>query len=98
MGRTILHQAVEFEHVDMVKFLVNNNTGIDIDARTYAGWTALELASSKEPTERREEIVRILISAGASPPVPLSDEESDIDDDMDNDDIVSSCCVKFLFV
>ncbi len=89
MGRTILHQAVELDQVDMVKFLVDNNLGMDIEATTFAGWTALEMAAGRESTERREEIVRILTSAGAKLPSKQSDEESDSADDMDIDDCVS---------
>lgn len=90
MGRTILHQAVELDQVEMVKFLVDNHLGVDIEARTYAGWSALEMAAGREPTNRRMEIVRVLTSAGATLRSQQSDEESDSTDDMDTEDFVSS--------
>ncbi len=88
MGRTILHQAVELEQVDMVKYLASNNLGVAIDARTYTGWTALEMIASREPNNKRVEIIRVLMAAGALPPAAMSEEDSDSADEMDIDNIV----------
>lgn len=87
VGRTILHQAVELEQVDMVKYLASNNLGVAIDARTYSGWRAIELVASREPTDKRIEMVRILLAAGAAPPSDVSDDDNDSGDEMDSDDI-----------
>lgn len=89
VGRTILHQAVELEQVEMVKFLANNNLGVAIDARTYSGWRAIELVASREPTDKRIEMVRILLAAGAAPPSEVSDDDNDSGDEMDSDGFVS---------
>jgi hypothetical protein len=65
-GGTSLIPASERGHVDYVRRVVQ--TGIDVDHVNDLGWTALlEAVILGDGSERYQEIVRILLAAGADP-------------------------------
>lgn len=71
-GGTALIPACERGHVDVVKELLN--TEIDIDHVNNLGWTALlEAIILSDGGPKHQEIVRMLVSAGAK--VNLSDKQ-----------------------
>ena len=64
-GKTILHYFAETDDVEMVKYLVAKSK-IDLNATTYCGITAAELAHSKDHFA----IAYLLISLGGNDPSP----------------------------
>ena len=64
--------AAERGHVDYVRRVVT--TGIDLDHVNRLGWTALlEAVILGDGGEAHQEIVRILLAAGADPSIPDKD-------------------------
>ncbi|KAH3780271.1 NF-kappa-B inhibitor alpha-like [Dreissena polymorpha] len=78
-GRTALHFAVETGNTEMIRFLLQyleNNGGLQLDARTYAGETPLKLAHGRGNTD----VVAIL-----EPLYPASERRNPYDDSDDDD-------------
>lgn len=66
--------AVQYGHVAIVRWLVQED-GIVVDQPASRQWTALRIAVN----ERRAEIVKILVAAGAEPKLKASDGDSPVD-------------------
>ena len=83
-GKTILHYFAEVDDVDMVKYVISKS-GIDVNARTYCGITAAELAHSKGHFA----IAYLLLTTGSNGLTPY-DAFNDRNGDYDSEDSDSS--------
>lgn len=72
-GGTSLIPAGEHGHVDYVRF-VTTNTGVDVDHVNNLGWTALlEAVVLGDGGADHQEVVRLLLAAGADPGIADKD-------------------------
>ncbi|XP_047001485.1 NF-kappa-B inhibitor cactus isoform X1 [Schistocerca americana] len=80
-GRTALHLCIELGLAHVARFLVEElATGLQLEAATYAGYTAYQLAAAVDSA-----LARQLREHGAQPrPLP-DDEQSDEEDSEDSD-------------
>lgn len=76
-GKTILHYAAETRNSVLLEFLLQHRNIIDLNATTYGGLTAVQLADGRDFSD----IVSTLRRNGAIY-TPLPVEENDSDEEM----------------
>lgn len=82
-GRTILHKACEEANDTLVLFLLTEcSSKLNIEAETYAGLTAYQIASANAIySSKYHKIAQDLLKHGADPtPMPVDDSDSDGED------------------
>jgi ankyrin repeat protein len=77
-GYTPLHQAVEAQAIEVIKFLCEECKSLKIDTENYAGLTSFQVSLLMD----QEAMAGYLVTKGATP--FLTTDDSDMDDDMDD--------------